>query len=379
MLQCYFSEVPSWTWYYPFHYAPFASDLKCLSQLKISFTMDKPLKPFDQLMAALPPEMHVLSCALPKCYSKLIGCEESTIQLFYPSELEIDTDGKRFLSQGIAKLPFIDEKLLLSATKTVEKDLTVDEIGRNTIRQERIFLRNSNKLANDAAFVALSDHSQKKLLISTREIGGWLSPDVDFTNSSFSRVKFKPIADDQTISAVFFNPEVVKPIPRLLDNVVVPDKTVTESDIPKRPLWHTYRGSRPPPVKPETLWKASTPAMPREEVKNAGTGWIGRGGGSAAAATVVTETRQIGRSSYGKGRDDGEMLPHRSGGSGYGRGFRGVAPAQSRGGRLDGGASISPPGGSWVGGGGALQTPWRPVGTWARGGGRGGSGQPRAW
>jgi len=61
--------------------------------------MDKPLRPFDQLMAILPPEKHVLSCALPECYRKLIDCEESTIQIFYPSEFEIDADGKRFLWQ----------------------------------------------------------------------------------------------------------------------------------------------------------------------------------------------------------------------------------------------------------------------------------------
>nr|XP_051180038.1 5'-3' exoribonuclease 3-like isoform X4 [Lolium perenne] len=389
VLQCYFSEVPSWNWYYPFNYAPFASDLKLLDQFKISFTMGKPLKPFDQLMAALPPEMHVLSCALPKCYSKLIGCKESIIQLFYPPELEIDADGKRFLSQGIAKLPFIDEKLLLSATKTVEKDLTVDEMVRNTIRQERIFLRNSNNLANAAAFVALSDDSQEKLPISTSDISGWLSPDVGAPNIFFNRLR--AIKDDQTISAVFFNPEAVKPIPRLLDNVILPDKTVTESDIPKRPLWYTYPGARLPLVtrKPDNLWKASSPAMPKEEVKNGGTGWLGRGRGSVAAVAIAAETQQIGRSSCGREKGDAETLPQRSGGGGYGRGSHGVAATQSRGGRFDGGdggAYSSRPGGAWAGGGSAVQrepTAWRPAGAWARGGGRGGgggrSGQPRAW
>ncbi|XP_037418950.1 5'-3' exoribonuclease 3-like [Triticum dicoccoides] len=285
------------------------------------------------------------SCALPKCYSELMGCEESTIQMFYPSDLAIDTHGKRFLWQGVAKLPFIDVKLLLSATKTVEKDLALHEMRRNTIRQEKILLRNSNSLANNAAFGPISE---KKLLISTR-------------------------------SAMFFNPEAVKPVSRLLDNVIVPDKTVTESDIRTRPMWHTYPGPRPPTVtcRPETLWKRSSPAMqPREEVKNAGTGWMGRGRGGVGAAT--TETQQIGTSGFGPGGGyaaGGAQTLQRMNGS-YGRGFQG--------GRFDdGGAYSFRPGGGWAGRGGAAQkqqqTAWRPVGTWARGGGRGGSGQPRAW
>ncbi|XP_044950472.1 5'-3' exoribonuclease 3-like isoform X2 [Hordeum vulgare subsp. vulgare] len=384
MLQCYFSEVPSWTWCYPFYYAPFASDFNCLPQFNISFTMDKPLRPFDQLMAVLPPEMHVLSSALPKCYSTLIGCEESTIQMFYPSEFEIDTYGKRFLSQGVAKLPFIDNKLLLSATKMVEKDLTYDEMRRNNVRQERIFLRNSHSLTNNEAFVALfNGYPQKKLLIDTSEIGGWFSPDEE-CESLASRIDkeqcfYMLISEpDMTVSATFFNPEAVKLISRLLDNVMVPDKTVTEADIRKRPMWHTYPGGprpRTPPVlthktKPETLWRASSPATPREEHKLAGEGWLGRGRGSGPAAAATAETRQIGPAAA-------TAETRQIGPSGYGRGFHCVDMAQSRGSRFDGSDEWAGGGG----GGGAVQrqeTAARPVGLWARGGGRCGSGSPRA-
>jgi 5'-3' exonuclease len=58
VFQCYFADVPSWSWYYPFSVAPFVSSLKGLSRFQISFAVDKPLRPFDQLMAVLPSQRH---------------------------------------------------------------------------------------------------------------------------------------------------------------------------------------------------------------------------------------------------------------------------------------------------------------------------------
>ena len=50
----YMKGCVSWYWYYPYHYAPFASDLVGCDQLKIEFEMGEPAKPFEQLLAVFP-------------------------------------------------------------------------------------------------------------------------------------------------------------------------------------------------------------------------------------------------------------------------------------------------------------------------------------
>ncbi|CAD6342079.1 unnamed protein product, partial [Miscanthus lutarioriparius] len=239
VLQCYFADVPSWRWYYPFYVAPFVSDLKGLSRVEISFIVDKPLRPFDQLMAVLPMRSW---CALPKCYNKIMGRKEFD----YP-RLEPDTEGKHFLWNGIS------EELLLSATKAVDKELTTHESRRNATRQEKIFLhRDSSSLPHNEVTEQTSDCSVQKLPIdsATSGIGGWIAPDDNdgFSDGFFHSptTNLQDITSDQTISGTFFNPEAANPVPRLLGNVRVPDKAVTGADISKRPLWHTYPGSRPP-------------------------------------------------------------------------------------------------------------------------------------
>ncbi|XP_028617291.1 5'-3' exoribonuclease 1-like, partial [Grammomys surdaster] len=65
ILHYYYHGVQSWSWYYPYHYAPFLSDIRNISSLKIHFELGKPFKPFEQLLAVLPSASKNL---LPTCY-----------------------------------------------------------------------------------------------------------------------------------------------------------------------------------------------------------------------------------------------------------------------------------------------------------------------
>lgn len=51
--------------YYPYHYAPFLSDIKNVSELKLTFDLEKPFMPFQQLLAVLPAASMEL---LPEAY-----------------------------------------------------------------------------------------------------------------------------------------------------------------------------------------------------------------------------------------------------------------------------------------------------------------------
>ncbi|KAM3604372.1 uncharacterized protein V6R79_010194 [Siganus canaliculatus] len=128
ILHYYYQGVQSWSWYYPYHYAPFLSDIRNISGLKLTFELGKPFMPFQQLLAVLPAASMEL---LPEAYRHLMTSENSSIIEYYPLDFKTDLNGKQQEWEAVVLIPFIDERCLLAAMDTCNHKLTNAEKARN--------------------------------------------------------------------------------------------------------------------------------------------------------------------------------------------------------------------------------------------------------
>ena len=92
--------------FYPFHYAPYVSDIKDFQDHPFSFNMGKPFLPFEQLLAVLPAASKTL---LPEPFQSLMIMEHSPIIDYYPLEFNTDLNGKKQDWEAVVLIPFIDE------------------------------------------------------------------------------------------------------------------------------------------------------------------------------------------------------------------------------------------------------------------------------
>ncbi|XP_071544805.1 5'-3' exoribonuclease 2 homolog isoform X2 [Panulirus ornatus] len=137
VLKYYYQGCVSWDWYFPYHYAPFASDFTNCADVDVTFHLGEPFNPLEQLMGVFPAasRSHV-----PEPWGELMCDPESVIIDFYPEDFKIDLNGKKFAWQGVALLPFVDEKRLKKALESVYPLLTPEEVRRNKRGDDRLYV-----------------------------------------------------------------------------------------------------------------------------------------------------------------------------------------------------------------------------------------------
>jgi 5'-3' exoribonuclease 1 len=150
VLLYYYRGVPSWGWFFPFHYAPMTSDLADevvkkddktgeVKVVQIAFRLGQPFKPFQQLLGCLPAASAKF---LPQCYRDLMTREDSPLIHFYPDvqTIRLDQNGKRNPWEAVTLIPFIQENVMLEAIAKYCDDskLTEEERRRNSFGSDWI-------------------------------------------------------------------------------------------------------------------------------------------------------------------------------------------------------------------------------------------------
>ncbi|KAK4779401.1 hypothetical protein SAY86_006929 [Trapa natans] len=256
VMHYYYEGVCSWQWFYPYHYAPFASDLKDLGELQMQFELGSPFKPFNQLLGVFPAAS---SHALPVQYRKLMTDPDSAIIDFYPTDFEVDMNGKRYAWQGIAKLPFIDETRLLAEVAKIEHTLTEEEARRNSVMFDMLFVSSSHPLSvciysldnrikqlPDTARVNIKEPLKPEL---SGGMNGYISPCAGDPCPPFFRspvVDMEDIMNNEVLCVIYKLPDLHKHIARPPAGVIFPKKMVQPDDVkPVSTLWHEDNGRRP--------------------------------------------------------------------------------------------------------------------------------------
>lgn len=157
VLLYYFQDCPSWDWFYPYHYAPFAADFVNIGDMKITFEKGTIFRPFEQLMGVLPAASKQ---AIPKQFHDLMTDPDSEIIDFYPEEFVVDLNGKKFAWQGVAILPFIDSKRLLAAMAKKYPLLPPEVAARNGVGKDVLLVAEAHQDLYDD--IATNFYSKKQ-------------------------------------------------------------------------------------------------------------------------------------------------------------------------------------------------------------------------
>jgi 5'-3' exoribonuclease 2 len=228
----YYQGCPSWKWFYPFHYSPFAADLVGLDQVRVGFELGEPFRPFDQLMGVFPAAS---ATHIPPAFRHLMTDADSSVLDFYPETFAIDMNGKKAAWQGVALLPFIEEERLLAALEAHYPALTEEEKVRNACGDAVLFVH-ANEAGGPAGDDPLMDPTTCKLAGAVKDLGSraLVGLGQTFASPLPSIARLKDIPNNLVRPLTYFPPFLVRSHlvfrSRILPGCHLPPTMLTEDD-----------------------------------------------------------------------------------------------------------------------------------------------------
>jgi len=141
ILEYYTSGIPSWTWCYPYNYAPFCSDLADYTTNFIfeNYEFTQPIEPFLQLLCVLPPRS---STILPPPLSSVLSTTNPEIGDLYPENFEVDVSGVRCDWEGHVILPPLDYFRIRNVYEKYIKNVDEKDRKRNRFDDTFVYIKN---------------------------------------------------------------------------------------------------------------------------------------------------------------------------------------------------------------------------------------------
>lgn len=136
VINYYINGVPDWQWKYPYHYAPFASDIyNYINQYEsTNWELHSPTKPFVQLLSVLPKES---SCLLPEKLQHIFYSDN--LKEYFPERFRVDYANCKKEWEGHVILPAMNYDKLQDEYKDFLKQLSKEELNRNEIKKPIVF------------------------------------------------------------------------------------------------------------------------------------------------------------------------------------------------------------------------------------------------
>lgn len=138
VFEYYISGNSNWSWFYTYHYAPFACDLARTTLYDVVFPKTKPVSTIEQLLLVLPPHSKDL---IPEPLRKI----HTELKNYYPDSVKIDMFDKFVPWQGIVLVPFIDIKKIQHFYNKNKKELNIQHLKRNTKESLILFINHNNE------------------------------------------------------------------------------------------------------------------------------------------------------------------------------------------------------------------------------------------